>query len=308
MAQIIKFNETPLSTIERNGETFIKGADIEKALGYVNAGSVSKIFRANQKEFDATMYLLDETDLSESDKSKNLKARALYFNRRGAWLIGMFARTKLAAAFRVWVLDILEEKTDHPQIEGATGDGFLIESELSAIQDAVNIRAEKDGMTHAEIYMRVRNKFRVSSYKNLPRDQFANAMFYVATMLTKEQKKLETGGATKEDWIEACQQLEKKVAALQLKGGDITEHPEFKKARELFHAEVKAERACVEYLQSLIRSMLTLVNSNMRDVEIRVVQDMGRLGLEGGGTNPLSYFTHEDRTALEGKQQQLALA
>lgn len=48
--------------------------------------------------------------------SGNLVIKARVFSLRGAHLIGMFARTAKAQAFRRWVLDILEQHQTAPSL------------------------------------------------------------------------------------------------------------------------------------------------------------------------------------------------
>ena len=53
------------------------------------------------------------TEVIDSMISGNYKSKARIFNREGAWLIGMFARTPKAAEFRRWVLKVLGNTVDN---------------------------------------------------------------------------------------------------------------------------------------------------------------------------------------------------
>lgn len=105
MTKIINFHETKVRTKIFEEEQFVRASDIAKALGYKNTNAASGIYRQYQEEFESHM-----VRRCESRPRRGIKYESLYFNRRGAWLIGMFARTERAKEFRKWVLDVLEEK------------------------------------------------------------------------------------------------------------------------------------------------------------------------------------------------------
>ena len=103
----VKFNKSNIEIFNYNGQQYIAGADIERALGYKSQGKVSKIYNKYKDEFDSDMSisLKPKSDLR---KNNNLKYTIRYYNRRGAYLIAMLSKTKIAKDFRKWVLDILE--------------------------------------------------------------------------------------------------------------------------------------------------------------------------------------------------------
>jgi prophage antirepressor-like protein len=110
----LTFQNADLEVRRINGEVYVKSTDVAEALGYANRGYASKLYNLHKDEFDSNM-----AEMTESVISGNCKKKALYFNRRGAWLIGMFARTQKAKAFRKWALDVLEEQVQPKQQEVA---------------------------------------------------------------------------------------------------------------------------------------------------------------------------------------------
>ncbi|MDQ9668887.1 hypothetical protein RF033_15005, partial [Serratia marcescens] len=72
------------------------------------------------------------------------------FSLRGAHLIGMFARTKLAKEFRKWVLDILDQEI------GAVTNEMPPEQTTTysrtPLRDAVNMLVGKKGMMYPDAY------------------------------------------------------------------------------------------------------------------------------------------------------------
>ena len=101
----LTFQNTTLSVINQNNQTFLTASDLGKALDYSDADrSVRRLYTANADEFTAEM-----TALIEMPTASGLQ-KVRIFSLRGAHLIAMFARTKVAKDFRKWVLDILDRE------------------------------------------------------------------------------------------------------------------------------------------------------------------------------------------------------
>ena len=101
----LTFQNTTLSVINQNNQTFLTASDLGKALDYSDADrSIRRLYTANADEFTAEM-----TALIEMPTAGGLQ-KVRIFSLRGAHLIAMFARTKVAKDFRKWVLDILDRE------------------------------------------------------------------------------------------------------------------------------------------------------------------------------------------------------
>lgn len=99
----VTFDEQSLTIIDRDGMPYLSAADLARALGYSDAGIVSRIYRKHASEFTADMARKTETVL----RGTATTAQRI-FSPRGCHLIAMFARTPRAEAFRRWVLNVLE--------------------------------------------------------------------------------------------------------------------------------------------------------------------------------------------------------
>ena len=100
----LTFQNTTLSVINQNNQTFLTGSDLGIALGYSKPlQSVTNLYNSAD-EFTAEM-----TALIEMPTAGGLQ-KVRIFSLRGAHLIAMFARTKVAKDFRKWVLDILDRE------------------------------------------------------------------------------------------------------------------------------------------------------------------------------------------------------
>lgn len=100
---IVKFENQDIELITVDGHPMMTLPQIAGALGTdFQNGSLSKLYTAHADEFTPEMTRL----------VKQGRTRVRVFNREGAWLIGMFARTPKAAAFRKWVLTALAAHVD----------------------------------------------------------------------------------------------------------------------------------------------------------------------------------------------------
>ncbi|WP_148715055.1 BRO-N domain-containing protein [Chitinolyticbacter meiyuanensis] len=100
------FHDTQFDIVDRDGQPWLKASDVARALGYAREDSVSRIYDRNTGEFTATM--TGTVNLTVPGNIMPIPVRI--FSLRGAHLVAMLARTKAAAEFRRWVLDVLESK------------------------------------------------------------------------------------------------------------------------------------------------------------------------------------------------------
>ena len=108
----LTFQNTTLSVINQNNQTFLTASDLGKALDYSDADrSVRRLYTANADEFTAEMTALIEMPTAGGIQKVRI------FSLRGAHLIAMFARTKVAKDFRKWVLDILDREVSQKMKE-----------------------------------------------------------------------------------------------------------------------------------------------------------------------------------------------
>ena len=122
MNSIVKFENQEFELVTVDGEPMMTAAQIGRALGTdfqngsatdgqnvrrsdrqnVGACDVAKIYRRHSEEFTPEMTCIIQQG----------RTQVRVFNREGAWLIGMFARTPKAAAFRKWVITALAAHVD----------------------------------------------------------------------------------------------------------------------------------------------------------------------------------------------------
>lgn len=103
------FDDTVFSVVDRDGQPWLRGAEIAQALGYADSDAISRIYRRNADEFAPDMSLTVNLTVNGINGSQRGKETRI-FSLRGAYLLGFFASTPPAKRFRRWVLDVLEGK------------------------------------------------------------------------------------------------------------------------------------------------------------------------------------------------------
>ncbi|HHW4679808.1 MAG TPA: BRO-N domain-containing protein [Xylella sp.] len=91
-----------LSIIDRDGTPYLSARDLARALGYADERSVLRIYARRADEFTSQMTTVVNLTTVTGDKPTRI------FSPRGCHLVAIFSRTSAAAAFRHWVLDVLE--------------------------------------------------------------------------------------------------------------------------------------------------------------------------------------------------------
>lgn len=169
----LTFQNTEFDVVDRSGNTWLKAADIARALGYKKVDAVTQIYDRNSDEFTEAMS--QTLNLSVSGKINGLQNITVrIFSLRGAHLIAMFARTALAKAFRKWVLDILDAVT--APASKTTADT------RTPIRDAVNLLVGKKHLMYPDAYSMIHQRFNVAHIEDLPAEQIPQVVEYVHRM------------------------------------------------------------------------------------------------------------------------------
>lgn len=104
---VLVFDSTEFDVVDIHNVPWLRGPQIEGALGYEKRDAVSQIYARNADEFTDEM-----TQVMELPTAGGLQPVRI-FSPRGCYLLGMLARTEKAKAFRAWVLDVLEGRVVH---------------------------------------------------------------------------------------------------------------------------------------------------------------------------------------------------
>lgn len=111
MTTSLVFQSTIFDVINRNNQPWIRGYQIGSALGYTRPDvQVAKLFKKHADEFTNSMTAVVTLPTPGGPQETRI------FSLRGCHLLAMFARTSVAKAFRVWVLDVLESLQQPQQL------------------------------------------------------------------------------------------------------------------------------------------------------------------------------------------------
>lgn len=114
VATALTFHSTTFNVIDRNGQPWLRSPQIAEALGYNQANRITDLYNRNATEFtDSMTAVVKLPDLVPQSADAGQMREVRIFSLRGAHLLGMFARTKVAAEFRRWVLDVLDTQTQN---------------------------------------------------------------------------------------------------------------------------------------------------------------------------------------------------
>lgn len=177
MSQALIFQSTTFDVVDRSGQPWIQSRQLASALGYKDENSVRKIYERNVDEFTDAMTATVKMTVGITPVDVRI------FSLRGCHLLAMFARTPVAKAFRVWVLDILDKlNAERAKAEpvGKTDnmpDGFITPDQQCTLQAMVRALVEKGGI-YANIWSRFNNHFRIARYAQLPQSRLSEAIDY----------------------------------------------------------------------------------------------------------------------------------
>lgn len=169
----LTFNGNTLTTINQANQIWLTSADIAKALGYKSTRSLTNLYNANSDEFSANMTEVIES--VTSPKTKGLKVKTRIFSLRGCHLLAMFARTDIAKAFRVWVLDILERETK------------TTPRQRTPLRQACD-RLAVGNMLVSDAYKLVSNHYNVEHIDQIPEASLPEAVAFVYNMILMKQQ------------------------------------------------------------------------------------------------------------------------
>jgi prophage antirepressor-like protein len=181
-AAALVFESTTFSVVTRNDQPWLTMRELAGALyGAVKGGgqsdatfenaekSLRRLYTRNAAEFTNSMTALVKLPTSGGEQETRI------FSLRGAHLLGMFARTAIAANFRKWVLDILDRETQTP-----TMPTVITTAQCQHLSELVDLVVESGRQkTHAETWARLHRKMKVNSYKLLTPAQFDEACDYL---------------------------------------------------------------------------------------------------------------------------------
>ncbi|MGV3346398.1 Bro-N domain-containing protein [Enterobacteriaceae bacterium LUAb1] len=92
-----------------DGKIWFTGEQLAELLGYANSNKVLNLYNRHADEFTDSMTTVTKVRMDGINNSlRNVEVRL--FSLRGAHLIGMISRTRVAKDLRIWLLDLAEKE------------------------------------------------------------------------------------------------------------------------------------------------------------------------------------------------------
>lgn len=175
------FQNTTFDIVDHNGDAWLRSPQIAVALGYSRADRVNELYARNADEFTADMTALVKLQTEGGEQEVRI------FSPRGCYALAMFARTKTAKTFRIWVMDVLESirKTGKyeaaPYVQNPTDK--LTKEQADTLRDALTSAAKKrfngdtkkEGVFIQQGWSKLKAHFKVS-YRDIPQGEFTEAV------------------------------------------------------------------------------------------------------------------------------------
>lgn len=183
-AVALQFQDATIQIITIDGERWVHGADIGRALGYKNPSvAIYNLFNRNADEFTESMSMLSQVqdrynqsgdaapplpnqpgvESTGADQAREVRL----FSARGAHLLAMFARTHVAKQFRQWALDVLDGACMIKPDETLT-----LAQEMSLIRLSVSLMDKVSACTNMdlaeELFMRLMRVNRAMGWQTIP--------------------------------------------------------------------------------------------------------------------------------------------
>ena len=175
----LTFNNTTLNPVDQNdNQIWLTSKELSAALGYKNSTSLNKLYNANKSEFTSSMTMTTESVVSA--ENKGLRAVNRVFSLRGCHAIAMFARTDVAKAFRIWVLDVLDNEVGAPVIH--TEELLSTVKDRNGLVKAAHITQYKLGIGYDEVFSLIHHRFNIDKLGDLTVSQVGEATEYIQRM------------------------------------------------------------------------------------------------------------------------------
>ncbi|WP_323869450.1 BRO-N domain-containing protein [Xenorhabdus szentirmaii] len=114
MTTALTFKEHEIVPFDNgDNKVWFTGEHLAELLGYKDSKKVANLYSRHKDEFTESMSTTAKVRTSkESTGYEYLMSDIRLYSLRGAYLIGMFSRTKVAKELRIWLLDLAEKESN----------------------------------------------------------------------------------------------------------------------------------------------------------------------------------------------------
>lgn len=177
MSTALAFQSTVFDVVDHNNQPWIQSRQLATALGYADESSVTRIYDRNKDEFSNDMSATVKLTVGIQDVDVRI------FSLRGCHLVAMFARTSVAKAFRVWVLDVLDK------LNSASTSAKLTPStaaDRQPLKELVDAWVGTSPISYSAAWKQVNAHFSITKSKFLPKEWIPDAIAFVQARIDME--------------------------------------------------------------------------------------------------------------------------
>lgn len=194
-AMALSFNDVQFDIVDQDGQPWLQGFQVGAALGYKHPESaISNIFNRNKDEFTDKMTRTVKLTVGNDPLPQiegGAKTREVrIFSLRGAHLIAMFARTKVAKDFRKWVLDVLDRYVNGSAEPKTINLTPSTANDRQPLKNLVNTWCRLAGLKHSEAWTQVDAAFNLNKIEELPKEWIPDACAWVQSRIDQIKKEL----------------------------------------------------------------------------------------------------------------------
>ncbi len=180
MSTALAFQNTSFDVIDQNGKPWLRGYQIGTALGYSTPDlAIRKIYDRHADEFTDSMTAVITLATPGGPQETRI------FSLRGCHLLAMFARTSVAKAFRVWVLDVLEKLGES---EARPRQRLATKEERKPLVDLVKLWVSMAPIGYGPAFRQVNAAFGVASVEEMTTDMVLRATGWVQARIDAIQR------------------------------------------------------------------------------------------------------------------------
>lgn len=205
----LSFNDVQFDVVDIAGHPWLPARQIGFALGYKDDRSIQRIYSRNADEFTESMTRVVNLTTPSGSHSKRI------FSLRGAHLIAMFARTKVAKDFRKWVLDVL----DHHLGQDVAGVPLTASTkdQRKPLRDVVTSWCVRANIQYPHAWKQVQAAFNLNNISELPAEWIPDACQWVQ----KRIDELKYLPPNEETWQRMRAEIEKTNRHLESLHGEL---------------------------------------------------------------------------------------
>lgn len=180
MSTALAFQSTVFDVVDHDSQIWIQSSQLAQALGYSDERKVSHLYSRHSDEFSNDMSVVLNLGTT------GIPTKTRLFSLRGCHLIAMFARTSVAKAFRVWVLDVLDKLNSASTPSTSAKLTPSTAADRQPLKELVDAWVGTSPISYSAAWKQVNAHFSITKSKFLPKEWIPDAIAFVQARIDME--------------------------------------------------------------------------------------------------------------------------